>query len=138
MIEQTGMPAEHALKMGLHPNFGQPTKLPTKAAQIDADPIPNGPLSTNYPIFASMLAEERKEAEYARYSCAQAERHARDNFSKAERFASELEMAQKENRVLRDALAKAKGRGDEWEERCQLWEQKFGHLISEHGEDYLA
>jgi hypothetical protein len=132
------MPAEHALKMGLYPNFGMATKLPTKAAQLEADLIPIGTFSTNYPILASMLAEERREAEYARYSCAQAERHARDSNSKAERFESELEMAQKENKILRDALAKAKERGDEWEARCQLWEQKFGHLISEHGEEYLA
>jgi hypothetical protein len=132
------MPAEHALKMGLNPTFGQLTKLPTLAAQLSADPVPSGPLNANYPILASMLAEERKEAEYARYKCAQAERQARDASGNATRYAAELHMVRMEIEALKANTAKEKERADEWEERCHMWEQQFGHMVSENGEDFLA
>jgi hypothetical protein len=84
-----------------------------------------------------MLVEERKEAEYARYKCAQAERHAGEHQGNAVRFAAELEFVWKENKALRGELGKEKGRADQWEERCHMWEARFGHLI-ENADDYLA
>lgn len=139
-LTETGMPQEHADKMGLKGDFGRAgiTKVPAIHAKLAGEPLPDGPVSTNFPILANMLAEERKEATYARYKCIQAERMASEMNGNAVRYATELEMARKDLATMTEAFVKMKELKELWEARCATWEERYASSVVDHGEHFVA
>lgn len=130
------MPPAHAIKMGLYHVPFFPAKLPTIDAKVMPDSV-SGPLSTNFPILAHMLAEERKEAEYARWKCDQEEHRARESAGRSHKYAAEAAMMKGEVDYLRGECKRWQDTAEVFRERCDLWETNYMKIFGE-GRDFLA
>jgi hypothetical protein len=122
--------------MNLDPIPLFPTKLPIVNAQVVPD-LTHGPLSTNFPILAAMLTEERTEGEYARHKCQQAERRASEAEARSHKYATEAVMMKGEIDHLRSECVKWKETAEVFRERCDLWESNYMKIFGD-GIDFLS
>jgi hypothetical protein len=135
----TGMPAEHAAKMGLFPDFSAHLgKVPALGAQLPPAPVPF-PLPGHHYTLASMLAQEREEAEYARWKCVRAEKALGEGEGEAAREIARLRAEgvelKREVAALMGKCWEAEADAKEWREKCELWEGNFAAAVEQ---DFLS